>query len=73
MADNEQKNTEGLFGKVQDVLDKTDIDEKIVGAAKDVKEKVQGVLDKTDIDDKIVDGAKSVINKIGSIFSGKDE
>ena len=47
--------------------------EKIVDAAKDVKEKVQDVLDKTDIDEKIVDGAKSVISKIGGLFSGKDE
>ena len=56
-----------------DILDKTDIDEKIVEGVKDLKDKAQGLLDKTDVDEKIVDGAKNVINKLGSLFGGKDE
>ena len=44
--------------KVNEVLDKTTIDDKIVDGAKKVKESVENVLDKTEIDDKIVEGAK---------------
>ncbi len=39
--------------KVDNLLDKTDIDEKIVGAAGSAKEKAKELLDKTDIDEKI--------------------
>jgi len=67
MSENEVK------GKIQEILDKTDIDEKIVDAAKGLKDKVQDALDKTDIDEKIVDGAKNVVGKLGSLFSGKDD
>jgi len=52
--------------KVNDVLDKTDIDEKIVGAADKVKDATKNVLDKTDIDDKIkesVDKIKKDVTK----------
>ena len=70
---NEEKAAGGLGDKIQGILDKTDIDEKIVEGAKDLKEKAQGLLDKTDVDEKIVDGAKNVINKLGSLFGGKDE
>lgn len=44
-------------------LDKTDIDEKIVEAAKGIKNKAQDVLDKTDIDEKITDAAKGLYEK----------
>ena len=47
----------------KNVLDKTDIDEKIVGAAKDLKGKAQELLDKTDVDEKIVDAAKGLKDK----------
>ena len=43
----------GLKDKIDSVLDKTDIDDKIAAKAKDV-------LDKTDIDDKLVAGAKDL-------------
>ena len=39
-----------LTDKVKEVLDKTDLDEKAVAAAKQVKSKVQDALDKTDLD-----------------------
>ena len=42
------------------MLDKTDIDEKIVEAAKDLKDKAQAALDKTDIDEKSVEAAKGL-------------
>ena len=54
------------------MLDKTDIDEKIVEGAKGLKEKVQGALDKTDIDEKVVEGAKGLLGKIGGLFKGKE-
>ena len=44
----------------KDLLDKTQIDEKIVGAAKDLKDKTQEFLDKTDIDDKITGVARDL-------------
>ena len=56
----------------KNVLDKTDIDEKIVEGAKGLKEKVQGALDKTDIDEKVVEGAKGLLGKIGGLFKGKE-
>ena len=62
-----------MAGKAKEALDKTDIDEKIVDAAKGLKGKVQEALDKTDIDEKIVEGAKNIAGKIGSFFSGKKE
>ena len=45
------------------VLDKTDIDEKIVETAKGLKDKAQQALDKTDIDEKIVETAKGAVEK----------
>ena len=54
----------GLFDKVRDsvneFLDKTDLDEKVVAGAKSVKEKVTEALDKTDLDEKVMAGVKSV-------------
>ncbi len=44
----------GLMDKIDSVLDKTDIDEKIKENPGIVKEKVQEALDKTDIDEKIM-------------------
>ena len=45
-----------LQDSAKELLDKTDIDDKIVGAAKDL-------LDKTDIDERIVDAAKDLKEK----------
>ena len=58
--------------KLQELLDRTDVDEKIVDAVKSVPGKVQELLDKTDVDEKIVDGAKSIIDKVGAAIKGKD-
>ena len=44
---------DGLKDKVDEVLEKTDIDDKI-------KEKADELLEKTDIDDKIIAGAKGL-------------
>ena len=50
----------------------TDIDEKIVEGAKDLKKKVQGVLDKTDIDEKIIEGAKDLKEKAQGLLDKTD-
>ncbi len=43
-----------IKGKINEVLDKTDIDEKIKENPAIVTDKVKEVLDKTDIDEKII-------------------
>ena len=57
----------GLKDKAQDVLDKTDIDDKIKEKAEKVKDtvedKVDDVLDKTDIDEKIKDKVGDIKEK----------
>jgi len=58
---------DGLKDKAQDVLDKTDIDDKIVDAAKKAKDKAKDALDKTDLDEKIIDGAKKAKDKAGDL------
>ncbi|MBR3211352.1 MAG: hypothetical protein IKF71_05405 [Bacilli bacterium] len=66
-ADNEGNFDEikkSINDNINDVLDKTDIDDKIVAAAGKVKETTKDILDKTDIDDKIVDAAKKAKDKI---------
>ena len=57
---------------VQELLDKTDVDEKVVEAVKGLPGKLQGLLDKTDIDEKIVDGAKNLTDKVGAFLKGKE-
>ena len=47
-----------IKGKINEVLDKTDIDEKLKENPGAIKDKVKEVLDKTDIDDKIIDKFK---------------
>ena len=49
---------------VQDVLDKTDIDEKVIEVKDMIVDEVQEVLDKTDIDEKIVDTKNKVVEKV---------
>jgi hypothetical protein len=58
-VDNEG-NFDEVRGKVQEVLDKTDIDDKIVEGYKDVKEKVTSFVEENKLDEK----AKNVKNKI---------
>ena len=56
----------GLKDKAQEVLDKTDIDDKVKAEAKELKAKAQDALDKVDIDEKIEDG----VNKIKDGIEG---
>ena len=49
-----EKTVNDLKGKVGEVLDKTDIDEKIKENPGIIKEKVDEVLSKTDLDEKIM-------------------
>lgn len=69
--------SEGISKKANEILDKTDIDEKIVDTAKKVKEsvsdKVSEVLDKTDIDEKIADTAKKVKKTVSEKVSNKKD
>ena len=60
-------------GKVQALLHKTDVDEKVVEAVKGIPGKVQALLDRTDIDEKIVDGAKNLTVKVGEFLKGKEQ
>ena len=61
-----------LQESTKNVLDKTDIDEKIVAAAKDLKGKAQEILEKTDVDEKIAEAAKSMKEKAQSILDKTD-
>lgn len=61
-----------LQESAKSVLDKTDIDDKIVAAAKDLKAKAQEVLDKTDVDDKVVETAKGLKAKAQSVLDKTD-
>ena len=72
MSDELDRAIESLKSKVQEALDKTDIDEKIVEGAKGLKGKVQEVLDKTDIDEKIVGAVKSVPGKVQEVLDKTD-
>ena len=62
------KKIEEVKTKIDSVLDKTDIDEKI--KAGDIKKGAGTILDKTDIDDKILDKAKEVV---GKFKNGKED
>ena len=55
---------ESISNSVNEVLDKTEIDDKIVEATNKVKDKTKEVLDKTDVDEKIVEGVKKTKEKI---------
>lgn len=61
-----------VFTKAQEgakeLLDKTDIDEKLTGAAKDLKGKAQELLDKTDIDEKLAGAARDLKQKAQDTF-----
>ena len=58
-----------LKEKVDGLLDKTEIDDKIKEGAASLKEKVDAALDKTDIDDKILEK----VGDIKNFFTGKKE
>ena len=63
LLDEVNKAVSKIQESAKSVLDKTDIDEKIVEAAKDLKDKAQAALDKTDIDEKLADAAKELKNR----------
>ena len=54
------------------LLDKTDIDEKVVATAKDLKGKAQELLDKTDVDEKVVAAAKDLKGKAQELLDKTD-
>ena len=60
-----------IISKTNELLDKTDIDEKVIDTAKKIKnttkEKINEALDKTDIDEKVVEATK----KVKSTIKGK--
>ena len=73
-------NFDEVRGKVQEVLDKTDIDDKIVEGYKGVKEKVTTFVEENKLDekaknmkDKIVETSNDVGNKVKEAISTKTE
>ena len=52
-----------IKGKVDSLLEKTDIDEKIKEDPETVKKEVEKVLEKTDIDEKIIGKVQGLIKK----------
>ena len=63
----------GLKDKVDDLLEKTDIDEKIVEKAGELKEKAGELLEKTDIDEKIAEKAGELKEKVTGLFGKAEE
>lgn len=55
---------ESISSNINEVLDKTEIDDKIVDAAGKVKEATKKALDKTDIDEKVVDVARKAKSRV---------
>ena len=62
------KAAEKLQASAQSLLDKTDIDEKIVAAATDAWAKAQSLLDQTDIDEKALAAAGNLKDKAQAIL-----
>ncbi len=56
--------------KVQELLDKTELDEMIAAGAKTVRDKAQQILDRTEIDEKIAAGARDLTDRAGAILGG---
>ena len=52
-----------IKGKVDSLLEKTDIDEKIKENPGEVKKEVETVLEKTDIDEKIIGKVEGLLKK----------
>lgn len=72
MMDELNKALEKVRDGAKSILDRTDIDEKLIGAARDVKDRAQALLDKTDIDDKIVGAAKDLKDRAQALFEQTD-
>ena len=62
----------GLKDKVDDLLEKTDIDEKIVEKAGALKDKAGEFLEKTNIDEKVVEKAGELKDKAGELLEKTD-
>ena len=71
-----KENLNKAVSKIQEgakgLLDKTDLDEKVVAAAKDLKGKAQELLDKTDVDEKVVSAAKDLKGKAQELLDKTD-
>ena len=52
----------------KELLDKTNLDEKLAGAARDLKDKAQELLDKTDLDEKLIGAARDLKEKAQQTF-----
>ena len=63
---------ESIQNNIQEVLDKTEVDDKIIDAATKVKDKTKDILDKTEIDEKIVDTAKKAKETVKKKTSKKE-
>lgn len=59
-----QEIEEVIKDKIDDVLENTNVDEKIVDVSKKVKDKIDYVLEKTDLDEKISDTTKKVKKEV---------
>ena len=73
----ERRYTMGLMddlkGKVNEILDKTDIDEKIVEGVSELKDKAKGFLDKTDVDEKIAAGVSGLKEKAEGLLNTAED
>ena len=58
--------------KVQELLDQTDLDEKLVAGVQGVKERVQGLLDRTDTDE-IAAGVQSAKEGLSGLLDALDD
>lgn len=67
-----KKGVSKIQESAKNVLEKTDIDEKIVAAAKDIRDRAQELLDKTDVDEKLVEAAKGLRDKTQEAFKAAE-
>ena len=56
-----KESMEQLKSKIDELLDQTDVDDKIRAGAADLKAKLDEALEKTDIDEKIAAGAQGEV------------
>ena len=54
---------EGLKKTADELLEKTDVDEKAVAKYKELKDKAEAYMAETDVDEKLKEKAKSVLDK----------
>lgn len=73
LRDNISNNIDDVKEKINDVLDKTDIDDKIIEATSKIKESAKDVLDKTDVDDKIIEATNKVKDSAKDLIYKKDK